>query len=441
MFKREKYLKQLIDKKNNHLIKVITGLRRCGKSFLLNNIFYNYLINEEKVSKNHIIRFAFDVEEDISLLDAYLPDELTVFENKQKTINSKKFLLFIKDQLKDNETYYLLLDEIQNLDNFVRTLNSFLRNDNIDIYVTGSNSYMLSSNIDTEFGGRTSQIHLLPLSFSEYLNDCNIEKKEAFEIYERYGGLPLVENQKNDLEKMSQAISIYKDTYLSDIIKRHPQVNENSLDETLHVVASMISTLLNPTKIEKTLKSKYRISFSNDIISNYIKWFEDAFLLKKALRYDVKGRSYIGTPYKVYFEDIGIRNAILNFRDIDETDLIENIVFNELRYRGYTVDVGIVPSREKTNKKDASNKYIYKKIDREVDFIANRGDKKYYIQVALDISSSEKKDQEYESLRNISDSFKKIIIVKNQGLPYYTDEGFLRISLMDFLTNDNSLDY
>ena len=240
---------------------------------------------------------------------------------------------------------------------------------------------------------------------------------------------------------MSQAISIYKDTYLSDIIKRHPQVNENSLDETLHVVASMISTLLNPTKIENTFKSKYRISLSNDIISNYIKWFEDAFLLKKALRYDVKGRSYIGTPYKVYFEDIGIRNAILNFRDIDETDLIENIVFNELRYRGYTVDVGIVPSREKTNKKDASNKYIYKKIDREVDFIANRGDKKYYIQVALDISSLEKKDQEYESLRNISDSFKKIIIVKNQGLPYYTDEGFLRISLMDFLTNDNSLDY
>ena len=442
MFKRTKYLNQLIIKKRNGLVKVITGIRRSGKSFLLNDIFYNYLTKEEKISKNHIIKFAFDNEEDIMLLDKYLPDQPTVKEvNGQKIVNNRKFILYINDCVIDSKDYYLLLDEIQNLDEFVRVLNGFLNHKNFDIYVTGSNSYLLSSDIDTEFGGRASRVHLLPLAFNEYISDVVTDKYASLNEYIRYGGIPLVQKQLTDEEKVSQAISIYKDTYLSDVKKRHPQVDVNNLDETLRVVSSMISTPINPTRIENTFKSRYKASLSNNVIGNYIEWFEDAFLLNKVLRYDVKGRSYIGTPYKIYFEDIGIRNAILNFREVDETDLIENIVYNELRYRGFNVDVGVVTIKVKTDRLDKNGNPIYVDNDTEVDFVANKGGKIYYVQVALAISTPEKKEQEYKSIRNIPDSFKKVIIVKEEGKYYYTDEGFLRISLLDFLLNDDSLDW
>lgn len=442
MFKRDLYLNELIDKKNNHLVKVITGIRRSGKSYLLNEIFYNFLIEEEGVSDNHIIKFAFDNEENIALLDKYLQEQPTVMEKRnQKIVNSRKFLLYIKDLIIDKERYYLLLDEIQNLDDFVRVLNGFLNHDNYDVYVTGSNSKLLSSEVDTEFGGRGDRIHLLPLTFSEFLSGTDYDENTGLKVYERYGGIPLVQLQKNDKEKTKQALSILKETYIKDVKDRHPNVNVNNLNDTLNVIASMISTPINPSKIEKTFKGVYNIDVTNDTIGNYISWFEEAYLLNKALRYDVKGRHYIGTPYKVYFEDIGIRNAALNFREVDETDIIENIVYNELRYRGFNVDVGVVTIKKKTNRKDKNGNWIYMDIDTECDFVASKGDKTYYVQVALTIDTKEKKDQEYESLRNIPDSFKKVIIVKNEGLHYRTNEGFLRLSLLDFLTNADSLDW
>lgn len=442
MFKRDLYLKELINKKQNHFIKVITGIRRSGKSFLLNTIFYDYLTKEENVPDNRIIRFAFDNDEDIALLDKYLSDQPTVIEkNNQKLVNNRKFLLYIRDLTLENGQYYLLLDEIQNLDEFVRVLNGLLRHENYDIYVTGSNSRFLSSEVDTEFGGRGDRIHLLPLTFSEFLSGTDYDDNLGLKIYERYGGIPLVQLQKNDTEKAKQALSILNETYIKDVKDRHPNVNVNSLNDTLNVIASMISTPINPSKIEKTFKGVYHIDLTNDAIGNYISWFEEAYLLNKALRYDVKGRHYIGTPYKIYFEDVGVRNAALNFRDVDETDLIEDIVYNELRYRGFNVDVGVVATKKKTNRRDKNGNWIYTNIDTECDFVANKGDKTYYVQVALTIDNQEKKDQEYESLRNISDSFKKVIVVKNEGLHYRTNEGFLRISLLDFLTNIDSLDW
>ena len=442
MFKRDKYLNQLINSRDNHQVKVITGLRRSGKSYLMNEIFFDWL-KENGIDKTHIIKFAFDSEIDIRKLDIYWPDEPTVVRvvDGQKVINNRKFMRFIEDNSKEEGNYILLFDEIQNLDDFVRVLNGYLSMNRFDIYVTGSNARFLSSQVDTEFGGRGHRIHLLPLTFSEYLTGVDLYKRDALDEYIRYGGIPLVELKTSDEGKVNEATSIYKETYLKDIKDRHPQVEENNLDTTLKVIASMISTPINPTKIENTFNSVLNAKLSNNVIGNYINWFEEAYLLNKALRYDVKGRRYIGSPYKIYFEDIGIRNAILNFREVDETDLIENIVYNELRYRGFSVDVGVVTIKVKSGRKDRNGKDIYVDKDTECDFAANKGNKTYYVQVALEISSQEKKDQEYESIRNIPDSFKKVIVVKEEGKHYYTKEGFLRISLLDFLMNQDSLDW
>lgn len=441
MFDRNKYLNQLINKRNNQLVKLVTGIRRSGKSYLLNNIFSDYLL-KNGFDKNHIIKFAFDSEEDIMKLDVYLPNEPTIIKvGNQKLINERKFVLFIQDITKQEGEYCLLLDEIQLLNEFVRVLNGFIKHNNFDVYVTGSNSRFLSSQVDTEFGGRASRIHLLPLTFSEFLSGTNLDKQEALNEYIRFGGIPLVQLEKNDEEKSNQAVSIYKETYIKDIKDRHPLTDVNKLDETLRVIASMMSKQINPTKIENTFKSVYNIKLTNDTIGNYINWFEESFLLNKVLRYNIQGRAYIGSPYKIYFEDIGIRNAILNFRDIDETDLIENIVYNELRYRGFNVDVGVVTINEKTDRVDKNGKYIYADVDTEVDFVANKNGKIYYVQVALVINTLEKREQEYKSIKNIPDSFKKVIVVKNEGKHYYTNEGFLRISLMDFLINADSLDW
>lgn len=439
MFNRDHYLNQLINGEDNHLVKLITGIKGCGKSYLLNVIFYNYLINVKKINPNNIIQFAFDSIEDIAKLDKYLPEQKTSFDsNGQKLINNRRLLLYIQEKTKNPGYYYFLFDEIQNLDEFVRVLNGFLRHENYDIYVTGSNSKFLSSQVDTEFAGRADRIHLLPLSFLEYLSGVDTYKRDALDEYIKYGGLPLVQLQKDEHNKAKQALSILNEIYIKDVKDRHPNIDTNNLNDTLHVIASMISTPINPTKIERTFQSVYNKKFTNDTISNYITWFEEEYLLNKAFRYDVKGRKYIGTPYKVYFEDIGIRNATLNFRDIDETDIIENIIYNELRYRGFNVDVGVVKINTKVNK-NGKIQYVVK--DTEVDFVANNGEKKYYVQVALRIDTEEKKNQEYESIRNIPDSFKKIIVVKEEGKHYYTNEGFLRISLIDFLTNIDSLNW
>ena len=434
MFKREKYLNLLIQKRNNHLVKVITGIRRCGKSYLLNQIFAPWLLTHG-FDESHIIRFSFDLEEDVIRLDPYLPEIPTTRKEKgQGLVNDRKFLAYVKDRIKDDKPYCFLLDEIQNLEEFVRVLNSLASHENFDVYVTGSNSHLLSSEVDTEFGGRACRIHLLPLTFAEYSEESPLAPNDALNEYLRYGGIPLVELGKDDEEKEEEAISIYQETYLKDFKARHPKTNMRKLEDSLQVIASMISTPINPTKIENTFRSVYHVPLSNDTIDQYISLCEEAYLLSRSLRYDVKGRHYIGSPYKIYFEDIGIRNAILNFRDVDQTDLIENVVYNELRYRGYRVDIGIVsvPTKEESGKR------IVK--DTEVDFVANKGSKKYYVQVAYSIDNEKKKNQEYESLRHIPDSFRKVIVVKEEGKPYFTEEGFLRISLLDFLRNDNSLD-
>ena len=441
MFKRDLYLNELIERKGNHLVKVITGIRRCGKSYLLNEIFHNFLL-KEVTDDAHIISFAFDSEEDILKLEKFFPQEPTIIKDGgEEKINAKKFISYVQERVIDGQDYYLLLDEIQKLDRFVSVLNGFLRHSNYDVYVTGSNARFLSKDVDTEFGGRASRIHLLPLSFNEYLSDVDKPKEKALEDYLIYGGIPLVQKETSHQGKARVAESVLKETYIRDILLRHENVNENKLTETLRVISSMISTPINPTKIEKTFQGVYGIKMANDTIANYIGWFEDSYLLNRALRFDIKGRGYIGSPYKIYFEDIGVRNAILNFRELDETDIIENIVYNELRYRGYSVDVGVVYVNEPTDKLDKNGKSVYIQKTLEVDFVANKGDKTLYIQVALEIKNEEKKEQEYKSIRNIPDSFKKVIIVKNDLLPrQITKEGFLRLNLMEFLSKQDSLD-
>ena len=440
MFERPKYLQMLIDSQHNGLVKVVTGMRRCGKSYLLNRLFYGYLIKSKEVDPRFIIRFAFDSAEDVMRLDAYLPEEPTRIKKEgQWKVNYKKFVAFIKDQTANGGDYYFLLDEIQILDEFVSVLNGFLQHENYDVFVTGSNSRFLSSEVDTEFGGRGYRIHLLPLSFEEYLAGSGLSKQDALQEFIRYGGIPLVQLSSGHEGKAKQAISVYRETYLKDILLRHPRVSESNLDDALKVIASMISAPLNPIRIENTFKSTYGVAITNSTIDDYIRWFEEAYLLNKALRYDIKGRKYIGSPYKIYFEDVGIRNAILNFREVDETDIIENIVYNELRYRGFSVDVGVVYTKRNSGKKDVNGKDIYVDVATEVDFVANNQSQTYYVQVALRIDTEEKKNQEYDSIRHIPDSFRKIIVVKDEGLPYHTNEGFLRISLLDFLQNPDSL--
>lgn len=440
MFKRDAYLQKLIKRKGNGLIKVITGARRSGKSYLLNEIFKKHLL-ESGVNEDHIISFGFDLEKDVMSLDKYLPDEPTLLKEGGETkVNGRKFILYVADKAKGSGTHYLLLDEIQILNRFANVLNSFLT-PNYDVYVTGSNSRFLSKEVDTEFGGRGDRVHLLPLAFAEFLSGVDMDKRDALDEYIRYGGIPLVESGYDDESKQNMARSILRETYIKDILDRHPQSNPQHLWETLHVISSMISTPINPTKIERTFKSEYHLEIANDTIANHIKWLEESYLLSIAERYDVKGRRYIGSPYKIYFEDVGIRNAVSDFREVDETDIIENIVYNELRYRGFLVDVGIVYLNEPTGKADKAGKAIYKETGTEVDFIARKGGKTYYVQVASRIDDEKKKAQVYRPLRNIPDSFKKIIVVKEEGRHYYTTEGFLRIGLLDFLINADSLDW
>ena len=442
MFNRDFYLNKLIIKERNSLIKVITGIRRSGTSFLLNNIFYNHLVEDEKIEPKYIIKFAFDSKKDIIQLDDYYPKEKTTKNvNGQEIVNAKKFLSFVKEKTNSSGFYYLLLDEIQKLEDFGQVLNSFIYDGNFDVYVTGSNSYFLSSEVDTEFSGRGDRLHLLPLSFNEYLSGITLDKNDALNEYLRYGGIPLVRLQINDEEKANKARSILNETYLEDLKRRRPKADFNKLKSTMKVIASITPALINPSRIENTFKSVYKINILQEPISDYIDWMKEAYLLNTIDRRDVKGRELIGSPYKIYFEDIGIRNAILNFRDLDESDLLESVVYNELRYRGYDVTIGVVKIRAKTNKLDKNNKPIYTEKILEVDFVAEKNSKKYYIQVSLEISDLKKKEQEYKSLRCINDSFKKVVIVKNEGKYYYTNEGFLRISLLDFLTNEDSLDW
>lgn len=429
--KRDFYLDKLIRKMNNGFIKVITGIRRCGKSYLLNTIFYNYLI-ESGVDEEHIIKFAFDSGDDLLKIGEDLLD-LDILSG-ERLVDPKKFLDYIKDKTQTKDKYYILLDEVQLLASFEQVLNGFLRQDNFDVYVTGSNSKFLSKDIITEFAGRGDEIHVMPFSFSEYMQTTSLGKEDAFAEYQVFGGLPALCSMDSDEDKMNYLKTQLDNVYLRDIVNRYDIRSDSELAELLNVLASGMSSLTNPSKIEATFESSKQTKISANTIDKFIEYFEDSFILKRAYRYDVKGRKYIGTPYKIYFEDVGLRNARLNFRQIEPTHLMENIIYNELRHRGYMVDVGVVMTREK----DKNDKDVRKQ--REVDFIANLGTKRYYIQSAYSLPSAEKAEQEKKSLLNIDDSFKKIIIVKDRVKAFLDDNGIVTMNLFDFLLNKDSLD-
>lgn len=426
--KRDKYLEMLQIRRHNGFIKVITGIRRCGKSYLMNDIFYEKL-RQEGVDESHIIKFAFDSAEDLLLIGEDLQD---LFINKKK-VDPKKFMTFISQRMIDNDMYYLLLDEVQNLGCFEAVLNGYLRKKNMDVYVTGSNSKFLSSDILTEFAGRGDEIHVLPLSFSEFYANYQDGLDYAFDDYMIYGGLPAVALMKTSEQKSSYLKTQLQNVYLKDLVERNNLNSDENIGELLDIIASGISSLTNPTKLANTFKSIKNTSLSTLTIDRYITYMQQAFILSKVNKYDVKGKKYINTPYKIYFEDVGLCNARLDFRQIEETHLMENIIYNELRYRGYNVDVGFVETRENIDG-------TLKRKQLEIDFVANQGNKRYYIQSAYDIPNEEKMKQETKSLDNIDDSFKKIIVVRNSIKPRRNEKGYLIVGLKEFLLDPNSLE-
>lgn len=426
---RNVYLNKLIVRKHNGFVKVITGIRRCGKSYLLNTLFYRHLI-ESGVAESHIIRFAFDSAKDLMMIG----ENLVELDESSKKADPAKFMTFISDKMLDDDMYYLLLDEVQNLGSFESVLNGYLRLGNVDVYVTGSNSKFLSSDIITEFAGRGDEVHVLPLSFSEFFSVYDGSKEEAFDDYTVYGGLPAAALMQTEEQKASYLSTQMANVYLRDIIKRYNLQSDESIGELLDIIASGISSLVNPKKLADSFKSEKGFSISEATVAKYINCMTESFLISKAKRYDVKSKRYIGTPFKVYFEDIGLRNARLNFRRIEPPRIMENIIYNELRHRGYNVDVGVVEIRERNSEGKEQRKQL------EVDFIANLGSRRYYIQSAYAIPSAEKWEQETKSFDRANDSFKKIIIVEQTMKPRRNEKGYVTMGVKEFLLNDNSLE-
>ena len=407
--KRDVYLQRLIDRQNNGLIKIITGIRRCGKSYLLDPIYKNYLI-EKGVKEDHIIKIDLDERINHRFLNPDVLDE------------------YIRSLIVDKNMYYILLDEIQKVDDFESVLNGFLHIDNVDIYVTGSNSKFLSSDIKTEFRGRGDEVRIFPLTFSEFVSAYEGDRENAWREYITYGGLPRILSQKTAEQKSKYLKNLFDKTYLSDIIERHSIQRVDVLDTLINILASSVGSLTNPKKLSDTFISNSMKDVSINTITTYINYLLDAFLIEKAERYDVKGKQYISTPSKYYFSDIGLRNARLNFRQQEEEHIMENILYNELLFRGYNVDVGVVEIRENNMKKQT-----------EVDFVCNQVDRRYYVQSALSLPTREKTLQEERPLMNINDNFKKIIVVKDNIRPWMTEEGILVIGIQEFLLNPNSL--
>ena len=414
---RNNYLDKIIARIHNRLIKVITGIRRSGKSYLLLNLFRRHL-RESGIQDDHILVMEFDRLENRKYRDPYVLME------------------YLKKQITGESVYYILLDEVQMLQDFEEVLNSLLREPNLDVYVTGSNSKFLSNDILTEFRGRGDEIHIYPLSFQEFMQTYDGDVYHGWAEYMMYGGLPLTVTMKSDEQKVQYLTRLFRETYIKDIVERNNIEKHQELETLLNVLASSIGGLTNPTKIEATFKSRLHSSISSNTISKYIGYLKEAFMINEAQRYDVKGRKYIGSPLKYYFEDVGLRNARLAFRQVEETHLMENILYNELRIRGYNVDVGTVNQRyidEKTGSK--LTKHL------EIDFVANLGSKRYYIQSAYQLPDAEKVKQEKASLLSTRDSFKKIIIVKDVIKPFHDNDGILTIGLFDFLQNANSLEW
>lgn len=413
--RRDIYLKKLINRMHNGMIKVVTGIRRSGKSYLLFTIFKDYLLSKG-VDEDHIISI-----------------ELDRLENK-KYMNPYVILEQIRSQLIDSKDYYIFLDEVQLLDQFEDVLNSLLHIKNVDVYVTGSNSKFLSKDIITEFRGRGDEVHVYPVSFREYMTVFNGDKYEGWSSYVRFGGLPLTVTMNSDEQRVEYLTRLFEETYIKDIIERNHIEKKQELNDLINVLASGIGSLTNPSKIVATFNSVIQSDISLNTVRSYIEYLEDAFIISEANRYDVKGRKYIGTPLKYYFEDVGLRNARLGFRQVEETHLMENIIYNELRVRGFSVDVGVVMKRKRTKAGVQEKKQL------EIDFIANQGSRRYYIQSAFSIPDEEKREQEKASLINVGDSFKKIIIVKDVVKPWHDDDGILTISLYDFLLDEKSLE-
>ena len=413
--RRNIYLNKLISKKHNGLIKVITGMRRCGKSYLLFNIFKEHLANEG-VNENHIIEIAFDS-----------------FENR-KYRDPEVLFPYLMEKIADKEMYYVLLDEVQMLDDFESVLNSLGRKKNVDVYVTGSNAKFLSKDIITEFRGRGDEVHMYPLTYSEFMSVYDGDKQEGWRDYVMFGGIPLVLGFETADQKSDFLKSLFEETYISDITGRNNIRNKAELEELLNILSSAIGSLTNPSKLSATFKSVKNKTISKETIIKYIDYLKDSFLIDSAIRYDIKGKKYINTPSKYYFTDMGLRNARLNFRQVEETHAMENIIFNELKVRGYNVDVGVVVM----NEVDKNGKKIRKQL--EVDFVCNKGSKRFYIQSAYALPDKEKMEQEQRSLINTGDGFKKIIITKDAVAPLYNEEGILVMSIYDFLLNPDSMD-
>ncbi|CDC42624.1 predicted ATPase (AAA+ superfamily) [Firmicutes bacterium CAG:449] len=414
MIIRNDYLQKLIDRMNNGMIKVITGIRRCGKSYLLFEIFYNYLL-QNGVDKSHIITLQLDDRLNIKYRD---PDNLCEY---------------IHNKIIDNENYYILLDEVQYVKEFEDVLNSFLHIKNVDVYVTGSNAKFLSSDIITEFRGRGDQIYLSPLSFKEYYDYCKLDFEEAWNEYSMYGGMPYLLMCKTNEQKIKYLDNLFKETYIKDIVNRHDIKNTEVLEDVLNIISSSVGSLTNPNKLSNSFKSMKNLVVAPNTIKQYLDYCVDSFLIEKAYRYDVKGKKYLDTPLKYYYTDIGLRNVRLGFRQQEENHIMENIIYNELIIRGYQVDVGVVTISEKNE----NNNYVRKQL--EVDFICNLGYERLYIQSALNIDDVEKKEQEEKSLIKIDDNFRKIIIVKSNIKKWKDEKGILILGLKEFLTCPESI--
>ena len=415
VIKRDEYLNKLIESKDNPMIKVITGIRRCGKSYLLFELYYKYLLSLG-IKEDRIIKIALDDKKNKYLLE-------------EDNLES-----YIEERIQDNNQYYIFLDEIQLVDNFEGILNGLNRYKNLDIYVTGSNSKFLSTDILTEFRGRGDEIRVYPLNFSEFTSAYPGDKYEAWNDYVIYGGLPTILSLKNSEQKSKYLNAQFEKTFIADIIDRNKIKKNHVLEALINMLASSIGSLTNPQKIADTFISNGIKGVSNNTISSYINYLMESFLISKAERYDIKGKKYISTPSKYYFSDVGLRNARLNFRQQEENHIMENIIYNELLVRGYNVDVGVVEHRTT----DSLGKTIRKQY--EVDFVCNQGSKRYYIQSAFSIPDKEKMEQEQNSLVRIDDSFKKIIVTKDSGNLWRNEQGIVIMNIRDFLLNKDSLD-
>lgn len=411
---RNRYLNTLLRKRNNGLIKIITGIRRCGKSYLLGTIFKNALI-DEGVPENHILHMSLDS-----------------FEN-EKYLNPKEFYTWATEKITDNKTYYFLLDEIQLMDRFESVLNGLNEKNNVEVYVTGSNAKFLSKDIATEFAGRGDEIHMYPLSFSEFKSVYNGDNQHALQEYMLWGGIPLVVLAAEE-DKAKLLKTLFDETYIRDIIIKHKIRNQRELEDLLNILSSSIGSLTNPEKLMNTFRTVKKSKITANTIAKYIEYCEDSFLIESAKRYDIKGKAYIETPQKYYFSDLGLRNVRLGFRQNEPTHIMENIIYNELKIRGFEIDIGVVPVIEKNEKAMSVKKQL------EIDFICTMGMKKYYIQSAYSLPDSAKREQEIRPFIKSGDSFKKIVITNDITHPVYDDNGILTINFLDFLNNESILE-